>query len=323
MNWLTNWVRPKIQRLVHQPREVPEDLWEKCPDCGQMIFHRELQNNLNVCPHCDFHMRLGPQERLELLFDDGDYQRIERPRTPHDPLRFKDLKRYTDRLKEAREKAGNDEAIVVVHGRMGGIQTVVAVFDFNFLGGSMGAAVGEGLVAAGELACLQEAPLVVVPASGGARMQEGVLSLIQMARTTVAVDKVKERGLPYLVVLTNPTTGGVSASFAMLGDIAMAEPGATIGFAGPRVIEQTVREKLPEGFQRAEYLRDHGMVDMVVSRHALRDVLVRVLGLLMYPQPSGEVLSLPHADLDIPEPGAARGGFDTEPQDTTEGPADS
>lgn len=291
MNWLTNFVRPKIQMLVG-PKEVPENLWSKCSSCGHMIFHKDLENNNFVCQHCDHHMRLSVTRRLGLLFDDGDYHRIDLPKVPVDPLKFKDAKRYSDRLKENRSKTGEQDAIIVAHGALGGRNVVIAAFNFDFMGGSMGMAVGEGIVAAAELAIVQEAPLIVIPASGGARMQEGVLSLMQMARCTVAVERVKERGLPFIVLLTDPTTGGVTASFAMLGDIAIAEPGTVIGFAGARVIENTIREKLPEGFQRAEYLLEHGMIDMVVPRSDLRDTLARVVGLLTDTKPSAEVIVL-------------------------------
>jgi len=294
MNWLNNYVRPKIRALV-APREVPENLWHKCPSCDQMIFHRDLEENLHVCQHCGFHMRLDPQRRLAMLFDDGRYQPIELPKTAIDPLKFRDQKRYVDRLKEAQSKSGRQDAIVVAFGKMNGHDVVVAAFDFRFMGGSMGIAVGEGLVAAAKLAVLQEAPLVVVPASGGARMQEGILSLMQMPRTVIAVEMVKEAGLPYIVVLTDPTTGGVTASFAMLGDIQIAEKGAQIGFAGARVIEDTIRETLPEGFQRSEYLLEHGMVDMVVHRKDLRDTLIRLFGLLRRRTPAGEVAALDQA----------------------------
>lgn len=303
MNWLTNFVRPKIRALVRKA-DVPENLWDKCPQCAKMIFHRDLEANLRVCPHCGYHMRLSAKRRLETLYDDGEFTRIELPKTPADPLRFRDRKRYADRLKEAREKTGEQDAIIVAHGKLGGLPAVIAVLDFEFLGGSMGIAVGEAIVVAAKLAALQQAPLVVVPASGGARMQEGVLSLMQLPRTVIAAEEVKEAGLPFIVVLTDPTTGGVSASFAMLGDIAIAEPGAVIGFAGARVIEETIREKLPPGFQRAEYLRDHGMVDMVIARHKLRDTLVRIVGMLMTPGPTAEVLPLPQAQVEIP----GRGG---------------
>ena len=292
MNWLTNFVRPKIRSLV-RPREVPDNLWDKCPQCERMIFHRDLAKTLSVCPHCDYHMRLPAKARLDMLFDQAAYQRIELPRSAVDPLRFRDVKRYADRLKENQAKTGEADAIVVAHGKIGGVGVVVAAFDFAFMGGSMGVAVGDGIAAAAELAVLQDAALIAIPASGGARMQEGILSLMQMARTTVAIDRVRERGLPFLVLLTDPTTGGVSASFAMLGDIHLAEPGAVIGFAGARVIETTIREKLPEGFQKAEYLLDHGMVDMVVHRHRLSDTLVRLLGLLRHRGPGAEVVALP------------------------------
>jgi acetyl-CoA carboxylase carboxyl transferase subunit beta len=299
MSWLTNFVRPKLRALVRKT-EVPDNLWDTCPACSKMIFHRDLEANQRVCPHCGHHMRLPAKRRLETLFDDGAYARIELPKVAVDPLKFRDQKKYVDRLKAAREKTGEQDAILVAHGRIGGIGTVVAVFDFEFQGGSMGLAVGEGLVAAAKLAVLQQAPLIVIPASGGARMQEGILSLMQMPRTVIAAEEVKEAGLPYIVVLTDPTTGGVSASFAMLGDIAISEPGATIGFAGARVIEETLREKLPPGFQKAEYLLEHGMVDMVVHRHELRAMLVRLLRLLTDPQPRADVVKLPQPQLDIP-----------------------
>ncbi|MFN8924763.1 MAG: acetyl-CoA carboxylase, carboxyltransferase subunit beta [Rhodospirillales bacterium] len=293
MNWLTNFVRPKI-RALYTRKDVPDNLWHKCPSCEAMIFHRDLEEHLHVCQHCGHHMRLDPPRRLAMLFDDGAYQTIELPKVLVDPLKFRDTKRYTDRLKEAQSKTGRADAIMVAHGSMGGLPVVVAAFDFGFMGGSMGMAVGEGLVAAAKLAVLQEAPLIVVPASGGARMQEGILSLMQMPRTVIAVEQVKEAGLPYVVILTDPTTGGVTASFAMLGDVHIAEPGAQIGFAGQRVIEGTVRETLPEGFQRSEYLFDHGMVDMVVHRKALRTTLVRILDLLRRPLPTAEIVRLPH-----------------------------
>ena len=296
MNWISNFVRPKIRALV--TREVPENLWRKCPACAQMIFHRELEANQRVCPHCGHHMRIGAKRRLEMLFDEGEFSTIELPETPTDPLRFRDRKRYGERLKEAQGKAKQKEAILVAHGKMDGMSAVIAAFDFSFMGGSMGMAVGEGLLAAARLAVLQEAPLITVPASGGARMQEGILSLMQMPRTVIAVEQVREAGLPYIVVLADPTTGGVSASFAMLGDIALAEPGAIVGFAGQRVIEETIREKLPEGFQRAEYLLEHGMIDMVVHRRELRETLIRLLKLLRNRTPAAEVVTLPHVETD-------------------------
>jgi acetyl-CoA carboxylase carboxyl transferase subunit beta len=279
MSWLTEYVRPKIRTLLGQ-REVPDNLWDQCPACQQMIFAKELRDNLRVCTHCGHHMRVTATDRLAWTLDVGTLVRIELPRVPTDPLRFRDSKRYSERLKEAREKTHLDDAIVVAHGLIDGQRAVVAAMEFAFMGGSMGAAVGEGLVAAARLAVLQDAALVVYVTSGGARMQEGAVSLMQMPRTVIATRLVKDAGLPFLVVLTDPTFGGVTASFAMLGDLQIAEPGAEIGFAGSRVIEQTVREKLPEGFRRAEYLHEHGAVDMVVKRSELRDMLARLINLL-------------------------------------------
>ena len=284
MSWLNEYVRPKIRTLLGR-REVPDNLWHQCPSCQQMLLRRDLDANLKVCPQCGFHMRPTAAERLAYTFDEGTATRIELPRAPVDPLRFRDSKRYSDRLKEAREKTGLEDAVLVAHGTIGGHRAVVAAMAFEFMGGSMGAAVGEAIVAAARLAVLQEAPLIVFTASGGARMQEGALSLMQMPRTTIASQMVKEAGLPFITVLTDPTTGGVTASFAMLGDLQLAEPGALIGFAGARVIEQTVREKLPEGFQRAEYLHEHGILDMVVHRSEMRETLGRLIGLLRVKEP--------------------------------------
>jgi acetyl-CoA carboxylase carboxyl transferase subunit beta len=279
MNWLTNFVLPKIRALTR--KDVPENLWRKCPGCEQMLFHRELAANLEVCRNCGHHFRIDSATRFQSLFDGGAFERMPLPRVPVDPLRFRDRKRYTERLREAHAALGaSSEAIMVASGRIGGIAAVVAAFDFAFMGGSMGIAVGEAFVAAARLAVERRAALIVVPSSGGARMQEGILSLMQMPRTIIAADLVKEAGLPYLVLLTDPTTGGVSASLAMVGDVTLAEPGAVIGFAGARVIEETIREKLPEGFQRAEYLFEHGMVDMVVPRGELHATVARLLSLL-------------------------------------------
>jgi len=292
MNWLKNIVRPKLKQLVGGQKEIPDNLWNKCPSCEEMIFHRDLEKNYRVCSHCGYHLRIGSNERLRMLFDDGEFQSIDLPEASVDPLKFRDRRKYADRLKDAQTKTGLKDALTVAYGSMGGLNVVVAALDFSFMGGSMGVGVGEGLVTASRLAVVQNASLIVVPSSGGARMQEGILSLMQMARTTIAVEEVKEAGLPYIVVLTDPTTGGVSASFAMLGDVALAETGAVIGFAGARVIEQTIREKLPDGFQRAEYLLEHGMIDMVVRRQELRDTLIRVIGLLINTAPKGDVLAL-------------------------------
>ncbi len=287
MNWISDWALPKIQGLFK--RESPENLWHNCPACQQMIFHRDLEKALRVCSHCGHHMRLGAVQRLEATLDPG-FSRIELPKAPADPLRFRDQRRYADRLRESQTKTSMDDAVAVAHGTINGQRAVVAAFEFAFMGGSMGAGVGEAIVTAAKLAVLQNAPLIVFTASGGARMQEGAVSLMQMPRTVIATRMVKEAGLPFITVLCDPTTGGVTASFAMLGDIQIAEPGALIGFAGARVIEQTVREKLPEGFQRAEYLLEHGIIDMVVKRTDLKATLARVIGLL-------RVKELPEKDL--------------------------
>src|SRR5712671_1813585 len=291
MNWLTNYVLPKIRALTR--KDVPDNLWQKCPSCEQMLFHRDLAANFEVCRHCGHHFRIGSEARFKMLFDSGAFSKIELPRVPSDPLRFRDRKRYTERLRDGQAALGaGHDAIAVTEGRIGGIGAVVAAFDFAFMGGSMGMAVGEALVAAARRAVEREAALIVVPASGGARMQEGVLSLMQMPRTILAADMVKEAGLPYIVILTDPTTGGVSASFAMIGDVTLAEPGAVIGFAGSRVIEETIHEKLPDGFQRAEYLLDHGMVDLVVPRAELSATLGRIIRLLRDPHPVSAAISL-------------------------------
>ena len=286
MSWLAEYVRPRIRTLLGR-REVPDNLWQQCPECQQMLFTRDLERNLKVCTSCGHHLRPTAAERLQYTLDEG-YTRIELPRAPADPLKFRDSKRYVDRLKEARDRTGIEDAVLVAHGEILGQPAIVLAMAFEFMAGSMGAAVGEAIVAAARLSVLQRAPLIVFTASGGARMQEGGLSLMQMPRTIIATQMVKEAGLPYLTVLCDPTTGGVTASFAMLGDIQIAEPGALIGFAGARVIEQTVRETLPEGFQRAEYLVQHGIVDMVISRLEMRETLARVLGLLTAPAMASE-----------------------------------
>jgi acetyl-CoA carboxylase carboxyl transferase subunit beta len=283
MSWLTNFVLPKIRAVVRRT-EVPDNLWKQCPGCEQTLFLRDLVADLMVCRHCGHHFRIGSAERFQMLFDGAAFEKIELPRTTVDPLRFRDRKRYTERLREGQAALGaGSDAIAVARGRIGGVPSVIAAFDFAFMGGSMGVAVGEALVAASRHAVERQAALIVIPSSGGARMQEGILSLMQMPRTIIAADLVKEARLPYIVVLTDPTTGGVAASFAALGDIAIAEPGAIVGFAGARVIEETIHEKLPEGFQRAEYLHEHGMVDMVVKRAELAATLARILKLLREP----------------------------------------
>ena len=300
MNWLKNFVPPKLRNLVGVKKDIPDNLWHKCPGCTQMIFHRDLESSKHVCQHCGHHLRLRAEQRLKMIFDDDSFAILELAAPLADPLRFRDLKKYPDRIKEARSKTGDMDALKVGLGDIGGHKAVVAVFDFAFMGGSMGMAVGDGLVTAARRAVSEKVPLVVLPSSGGARMQEGILSLMQMTRSTIAVEEVKEAGLPYIVVLTDPTTGGVTASFAMLGDIQIAEPGCQIGFAGKRVIEQTIRETLPDGFQKAEYLLEHGMVDMVVHRHDLAQTLGRVIGLLTNSSPA---LSVPDND-DAPLPDA-------------------
>tara|TARA_A100001037_G_scaffold25799_1_gene21001 strand:- start:378 stop:1319 length:942 start_codon:yes stop_codon:yes gene_type:complete len=279
LSWLNEFVRPKIRALVGK-KDVPDNLWHKCPSCEQMLFHRELADNLHVCHACGHHLRLSAKDRMRFLLDDGAFERVVLASVTPDPLKFRDSRRYTDRLKDAQAKSGEDEAIVVGHGTIGGQPAVIAAFDFGFMGGSMGQAVGEGLLAAAREAVARNAALIAIPASGGARMQEGMLSLIQMPRTVLAVEQVREAGLPYIVILSDPTTGGVSASFAMLGDIQIAEPGATIGFAGKRVIQNTIREELPEGFQTAESLLEHGMLDLVVPRGEMHARLGQILNLL-------------------------------------------
>ena len=279
MSWINTNVRARVRKLVTRS-EVPDNLWTKCPSCAQMIMQQELDKNLNVCTFCDHHLRLSPQKRLEQLFDSGDFETIALPSVATDPLKFRDLKRYTDRLRDSQLKTKAEDALLVGFGAIEGHPLVIAAFNFAFMGGSMGTAVGEGLLAAADKAVAENAPLLVIPASGGARMQEGILSLMQMPRTVIAVERVREAGLPYMVLLTDPTTGGVTASFAMLGDIHIAEPGAVVGFAGARVIEETIREKLPEGFQRAEYLEQHGIVDMVVHRRDLRATLGQLIDMV-------------------------------------------
>ncbi len=280
MNWINNVVRPKI-RDFWRKREMPDNLWVKCPDSGQMIFYRDLEANQFVVPGSGYHMRMAGPARLAALFDEGEYETIALPEVPLDPLKFRDERRYTDRLKDAKAKTGMQDAVLVGAGTLDSRPVVAAVQDFNFMGGSLGMAAGEAVLAGMFAAVERDAPFVLFAASGGARMQEGVLSLMQMPRTTVGVQRLAEAKLPYIVVMTHPTTGGVTASYAMLGDVHLAEPGALICFAGPRVIEQTIREKLPEGFQRAEYLLEHGMVDMVVHRHQLRATISRLCAMLM------------------------------------------
>ena len=296
MNWISNYVRPRINSIFSR-RETPDNLWTKCDECGTMLFHREVSDNLNVCTNCGHHMPITPRDRFTALFDGGIFTEIAVPAPTADPLQFRDQKKYPDRLKAAQKATGESEAMLVATGEIGRTPIVAVGQDFSFMAGSMGMYVGNAIIAAAEQAVKLRRPLILFSAAGGARMQEGILSLMQMPRTTVAVQMLKEAGLPYIVVLTHPTTGGVTASYAMLGDVHIAEPNALICFAGPRVIEQTIREKLPEGFQRAEYLLDHGMLDRVTVRTDMRDELINITRML---------LNLPPAvrgDLPAPEEG--------------------
>ena len=278
MSWISNVVPPKIRSFLR--RDTPENLWIKCPESGQLVFHKDLEANLMVVPGSGYHMAIAPRARLAALFDGGEFEELEIPETLSDPLKFRDVKRYADRLKEHRARTESFDSVIVAFGKLEGMATTAAVHDFAFQGGTLGIAAGEAIVAGMSEAAARRTPFIIFTASGGARMQEGMFALMQMPRTTVAVQRLRAAKLPYIVVLTNPTTGGVTASYAMLGDIHIAEPGAVIGFAGARVIEQTIRERLPEGFQRAEYLKRHGMIDMVVPRQEQRAMLARLCGLL-------------------------------------------
>lgn len=292
LNWITNVVRPKISSFLNR-REVPENLWVKCPETGQMVFHKDLEANQFVIPGSGFHMRMEPTARLRSIFDGGKWYDVALPQMAVDPLKFRDERKYVDRLKDARTKTGAQDALKVGFGKLEGLPVTIAVQDFGFMGGSLGMAAGEAIVTGAETALSRQTPFILFACGGGMRMQEGILSLMQMPRTTVLVEELREAKLPYIVVLTNPTTGGITASYAMLGDIQIAEPGALIGFAGPRVIEQTIREKLPDGFQRSEFLRDHGMVDLVVHRHEMRPTLARLCRLLMRAPAPGEDQRVP------------------------------
>ncbi|WCK02016.1 acetyl-CoA carboxylase, carboxyltransferase subunit beta [Agrobacterium tumefaciens] len=280
MNWITNYVRPRINSMLGRRPEVPENLWIKCPETGEMVFHKDLEDNKWVIPASGYHMKMPAKARLADLFDGGIYEALAQPKVAQDPLKFRDSKKYTDRLRDSRAKTEQEDTILAGVGLLQGLKIVAVVHEFQFMGGSLGIAAGEAIVKAFERAISERCPLVMFPASGGARMQEGILSLMQLPRTTVAVNMLKEAGMPYIVVLTNPTTGGVTASYAMLGDVHIAEPGAEICFAGKRVIEQTIREKLPEGFQTSEYLLEHGMVDMVIDRREIPDTLASMLKIM-------------------------------------------
>jgi acetyl-CoA carboxylase carboxyl transferase subunit beta len=298
MNWISNYVRPRINSIFSR-RETPDNLWTKCKECGTMLFHREVSDNLNVCTNCGHHMAITPRDRFISLFDGGIFVDIDVPAPINDPLTFRDQKKYPDRMKAAQKGTGEKDAMLVAAGEIGRTPIIAAAQDFSFMGGSMGMYVGNAIIAAAEAAVKAKCPLILFSAAGGARMQEGILSLMQMPRSTVAIQMLKEAGLPYIVVLTHPTTGGVTASYAMLGDVHIAEPNALICFAGPRVIEQTIREKLPEGFQRAEYLLDHGMLDRVTPRTEMRGELITIVRMLMGMSPEIK------GDLPAPEPEAA------------------
>ncbi|NRB03480.1 MAG: acetyl-CoA carboxylase carboxyltransferase subunit beta [Rhodobacteraceae bacterium] len=304
MNWISNYVRPRINSIFSR-RETPDNLWTKCTECGTMLFHREMRENLNVCTNCGHHMGITPRDRFIALFDGGVFTEVAVPAPVTDPLQFRDQKKYPDRMKAAQKGTGEQEAMLVAAGDIGRTPIIAAAQDFTFMGGSMGMYVGNAIIAAAEEAVKQKRPLVLFSAAGGARMQEGILSLMQMPRTTVAVQMLKEANLPYIVVLTHPTTGGVTASYAMLGDVHISEPNALICFAGPRVIEQTIREKLPEGFQRAEYLLEHGMLDRVIKRTEMREELITITRLLMGLPPAikGD-LPAPEGEATAEEPSA-------------------
>src|SRR3569833_1526380 len=307
MNWITNIVRPRIKGLMAGKGkgggDTPENLWKKCPSCGEMVIHRDLVANLNVCPSCGQHMRIGPAVRIAYTFDPGSFTELVPPSVPADPLRFMVVKYFSDEILSARAKSGRPEAFTAARGTLDGLPVMIGVQPFDFLGGSLGLGVGEALVESLQTAIKEKRPYILFVASGGARMQEGILSLMQMPRATICVDMLKEAGLPYVVVRTDRSFGGVSASYAMLGDIQIAEPGAQIGFTGARVIAQTIREKLPEGFQRAEYLLEHGMLDMVTHRKEMRSTLSRVLHILLKQEkPRSKVLSMPR------RPGSGNGG---------------
>ncbi len=280
MNWITESLPPKIRSFLK--KDTPDNLWVKCPESGQLVFHKDLESNLYVVPGSGYHMQIPPRERLKYLLDNGAFEEIKTPDVQSDPLKFRDIKRYSDRIKEYRAKTGNQDSIIIASGKLEAMDVTIGVQDFAFQGGTLGMAAGEAIIAGMDRAVKRRTPFIMFTASGGARMQEGMFSLMQMPRTTIAVQRLRAAKLPYIVVLTNPTTGGVTASYAMLGDIHIAEPGAVIGFAGARVIEQTIREKLPEGFQRAEYLREHGMVDMVVPRSEMRATLARLCSLFTH-----------------------------------------
>lgn len=280
MSWFAKLVPSRIRTEAGNKRQVPEGVWSKCESCSSIVYRAELERNLNVCPKCAAHMRIGARRRLQAFLDDGEREELGVNIEPQDFLKFKDTKKYKDRLVQAQKASQEKDALVVLRGELKGIPIVAAAFEFSFLGGSMGSVVGERFVRAARLALQQDMPMVCFSASGGARMQEALVSLMQMAKTSAALSQLSSKGIPFISVLTDPTMGGVSASLAMLGDINIAEPQALIGFAGPRVIEQTVRETLPDGFQRSEFLLEHGAIDMIVDRHQMRDRVAAILAIL-------------------------------------------
>ncbi len=276
MNWLTNFVKPKLTSLVKR-KDVPEKLWNNCLSCGNMIHHKDLNENLRVCSNCDYHFRMSAEDRIKLFFKENEYNEIELDKISDDPLNFSDKKKYKDRLKEYRNKTKREDAFILVQGKIYDKEIITGLMNFEFMGGSMGRSVGGAIVKGAKLAVEKKLPYIIITSSGGARMQEGIVSLMQMPRTVAAVEMLNENNIPYIVILTEPTTGGVTASFAMLGDITIAEKGATIGFAGKRVIQDTIREELPMDFQKAEYLKEHGMVDIVSHRKNLKEIVYKVL----------------------------------------------
>ncbi|MEM9331589.1 MAG: acetyl-CoA carboxylase, carboxyltransferase subunit beta [Pseudomonadota bacterium] len=314
MNWITNLVRPKIGNLLNR-KDMPENLWIKCPESGEMVFHKDLDANMGVVPNSGYHMKITAHERMKQFFDHGDYEPIELPKVAQDPLKFRDKSRYVDKLKDARRKTGLEDSILAATGKVEELDMIAVVHEMQFIGGSLGMAAGEMIIKAMEMAAETKTPLVLFAASGGARMQEGILSLMQLPRTTIGVQRMKEAGVPYIVVLTNPTTGGVSASYAMLGDVHIAEPGAVIGFAGRRVIEQTIREKLPDDFQTSEYLQDHGMVDMIVSRLELKSTISNLVRLLL--DMPAYAIPLPKPEAESTEETAEHVGDQTTDQEQT------
>ncbi|MEJ1297254.1 MAG: acetyl-CoA carboxylase, carboxyltransferase subunit beta [Candidatus Sedimenticola sp. (ex Thyasira tokunagai)] len=286
MSWFEKLMPSRIRTEGGSKRTVPEGLWTKCPGCSAVLYRAEMERNLHVCPKCDHHNRIGARRRLDIFLDAEPREEIAGDLAPLDPLKFKDSKKYKDRITQAQKATGEKDALVVMRGQLKGLELVTAAFEFSFMGGSMGSVVGERFVQGVNVALERGIPMVCFSASGGARMQESLFSLMQMAKTSAALNKMRKRGIPYISIMTDPTMGGVSASFAMLGDVNVAEPNALIGFAGPRVIEQTVREKLPEGFQRSEFLLDHGAVDMIIDRRQMRDEVASLLSVLTHqPRP--------------------------------------